>query len=45
MTGYAETAASPQGFLEPGMALITKPFSMDVLADKIRETMAEPAVS
>jgi CheY-like chemotaxis protein len=45
MTGYAENALSPQGFLEPGMALITKPFSMDVLAAKIRTTMEEHALS
>ncbi|MBB4859861.1 PAS domain S-box-containing protein [Novosphingobium chloroacetimidivorans] len=37
MTGYAENAALASGFLEPGMALITKPFAMDVLATRIRE--------
>jgi PAS domain S-box-containing protein len=37
MTGYAENAAQASGFLEPGMALITKPFAMDVLAGRIRE--------
>jgi PAS domain S-box-containing protein len=36
MTGYAETAAMSQGFLEPGMAMVTKPFPIDVLANKIR---------
>jgi PAS domain S-box-containing protein len=36
MTGYAENAASARGFLEPGMTMITKPFPMDVLAEKIR---------
>jgi PAS domain S-box-containing protein len=41
MTGYADNAASAQGFLEPGMALITKPFAMDVLAAKIRATIDE----
>jgi PAS domain S-box-containing protein len=39
MTGYAEAAASAQGFLEPGMALITKPFAMGELAAKIRGTI------
>jgi PAS domain S-box-containing protein len=39
MTGYAEVAASAQGFLEPGMALITKPFAMAELAAKIRATV------
>ncbi|TCM20631.1 PAS domain S-box-containing protein [Novosphingobium sp. PhB165] len=39
MTGYAENAALASGFLEPGMAMITKPFAMDVLARRIRETI------
>jgi PAS domain S-box-containing protein len=39
MTGYAEVAVSAQGFLEPGMAMITKPFAMDELAAKIRATI------
>ena len=37
MTGYAENAALASGFLEPGMAMITKPFAMDVLANRIRD--------
>jgi CheY-like chemotaxis protein len=37
MTGYAETAAAASGFLEPGMAMMTKPFAMDALAKRIRE--------
>jgi PAS domain S-box-containing protein len=41
MTGYAEVAASAQGFLAPGMTLITKPFAMADLAAKIRATMEE----
>ena len=41
MTGYAENASSAQGFLEPGMALITKPFAMDELAAKIRATIED----
>ena len=36
MTGYAENAAVANGFLEPGMAMITKPFAMEVLATRIR---------
>ncbi len=36
MTGYAENAALASGFLEPGMAMITKPFAMDALAGRIR---------
>jgi PAS domain S-box-containing protein len=41
MTGYAETAASAEGFLEPGMTLITKPFAMADLAAKIRATIKD----
>ena len=41
MTGYAEVAASALGFLEPGMALITKPFAMADLAAKIRCAVEE----
>jgi PAS domain S-box-containing protein len=36
MTGYAEKAAS-NSFLQSGMEIISKPFSMDHLASKIRE--------
>jgi PAS domain S-box-containing protein len=36
MTGYAEKAAS-NSFLQSGMEIISKPFSMDSLAAKIRE--------
>ncbi|WP_277667588.1 PAS domain S-box protein [Novosphingobium lindaniclasticum] len=36
MTGYAETAAMASGFLEPGMEMITKPFTMEAFADRIR---------
>ena len=41
MTGYAEVAASAHGFLEPGMALITKPFAMAELAVKIRTAVED----
>ncbi len=41
MTGYAEEAASAQGFLEPGMAMITKPFAMAELAEKIRAAVED----
>jgi PAS domain S-box-containing protein len=36
MTGYAESAAISQGFLQGGMEMITKPFELDNLARKIR---------
>jgi CheY-like chemotaxis protein len=39
MTGYAEKAAIAGGFLETGMQIITKPFAMGVLAERIRELM------
>ena len=39
MTGYAENAAMAPGFLESGMSLITKPFAIDALAARIRETL------
>ncbi|HZH10158.1 MAG TPA: PAS domain S-box protein [Microvirga sp.] len=41
ITGYAENAAVAQGFLEPGMEMITKPFAVDVLTSRIRK-MIEP---
>jgi PAS domain S-box-containing protein len=37
MTGYAQKAAERQGFLEDGMDMVAKPFSSEVLANKIRE--------
>jgi PAS domain S-box-containing protein len=40
MTGYAQAAALPGGFLAPGMQLITKPFAMDLLAGRLREMLA-----
>jgi PAS domain S-box-containing protein len=36
MTGYAENAALANGFLEPGMEMVTKPFTVDALAERIR---------
>jgi PAS domain S-box-containing protein len=36
VTGYAEDAAG-SAFLEPGMEIVIKPFTMDALATKIRE--------
>jgi DNA-binding response OmpR family regulator/nitrogen-specific signal transduction histidine kinase len=37
ITGYAENAAIGNGYLEPGMQVITKPFAMDALASRIRD--------
>jgi PAS domain S-box-containing protein len=36
MTGYAHDAANAGGFLQPGMAMMTKPFGMDAMANRIR---------
>jgi DNA-binding response OmpR family regulator len=36
ITGYAENAAITNGHLEPGMDVMSKPFSMDKLAARIR---------
>jgi DNA-binding response OmpR family regulator len=36
VTGYAEDAAG-SSFLEPGMEILAKPFTMEQLATKIRE--------
>ena len=39
ITGYAENAAVGNGHLEPGMELLTKPFTMDGLAQKVADMM------
>lgn len=41
MTGYAENAALASGFLEPGMAMITKPFAMEAMANRIRDIIED----
>jgi signal transduction histidine kinase len=43
ITGYAESAAVSSGFLDPGMAMITKPFALDVLMARIRMMIEEPS--
>jgi CheY-like chemotaxis protein len=40
VTGYAEHATTRSGFLDEGMALITKPFAVETLATKVSEIMA-----
>jgi len=37
ITGYAEHAAVRGGFLDPGMQMITKPFTFDLLTATVRE--------
>ena len=36
ITGYAESVAISDGFLQPGMEMITKPFDLDNLSRRIR---------
>ena len=45
LTGYAEHAAVRSGFLTPGMDLMTKPFSIDELSQKIRDMIGKSSVS
>ena len=40
MTGYASEAAASHGFLDAGMGIVTKPFTMDGLAARVRELLA-----
>jgi hypothetical protein len=40
VTGYAEHATGVERFLEPGMELVTKPFTLDALALKIRDMIS-----
>jgi PAS domain S-box-containing protein len=39
VTGYAEHATGTERFLEPGMEMVTKPFALDALAQKIRSML------
>ena len=41
ITGYAENAAVGNGHLEPGMELLTKPFSLDDLTRKVRSMLGQ----
>jgi CheY-like chemotaxis protein len=36
ITGYAESVAISDGFLQPGMEMITKPFALDNLSRRVR---------
>ncbi|MCJ2054107.1 ATP-binding protein [Methylobacterium sp. J-070] len=42
ITGYAENAIVGNGHLEPGMAVLTKPFVMEALASRIKDLIADP---
>ena len=41
MTGYAHDAAIGSGMLEPGMALLGKPFTVSALADKLHAMLED----
>ena len=41
MTGYAENMASASGSLEQGMAMITKPFTMETITQRVRAMIEE----
>ncbi|GGD96544.1 hypothetical protein GCM10011515_15500 [Tsuneonella deserti] len=40
ITGYAETSVIGDTQLDPGMHVLTKPFEMDVLANRVMDLMA-----
>ena len=40
ITGYAENVAIADGFLQPGMEMITKPFDLDNLSRRIRDMVS-----
>ncbi len=40
ITGYAENVAIAKGFLQPGMEMITKPFDLDNLSQRVREMVS-----
>ena len=40
ITGYAENSLLTNGRLDPGMAILTKPFAVDVLTARVRELIA-----
>ncbi len=42
ITGYAENAVLSHGHLEPGMHVLTKPFGLQALGNRIRELIASP---
>ena len=45
ITGYAEKATLRNGFLAPGMEMLSKPFALDALGEKIRELIDNRAAS
>jgi PAS domain S-box-containing protein len=43
ITGFAENAAVGNGHLEPGMELLTKPFTLDALTSKVASMIKSPS--
>ncbi|MNV34068.1 Blue-light-activated protein [compost metagenome] len=43
MTGYAESAATDRGFLANGIELIVKPFSLEVLGERVKHMLESAA--
>ena len=43
ITGYAESAANASGVLDAGMAMITKPFPVEMLVARIRAMIRDDA--
>ncbi|MGI4855970.1 MAG: PAS domain-containing protein [Janthinobacterium lividum] len=41
-TGYAELAAVSDGFLAPGMEMITKPFSVEKIVHRVQQMLSAP---
>jgi len=40
MTGFTRNAVVHNGMLDPGVVLLTKPFTYNELASKVREALA-----
>jgi two-component system, cell cycle sensor histidine kinase and response regulator CckA len=45
MSGYTDAAMSQQGILPPGTAFLSKPFTPDILARKVREVLDGPVAT
>jgi two-component system cell cycle sensor histidine kinase/response regulator CckA len=45
MSGYTDAAIAQQGILPPGTAFLSKPFTPDVLARKVREVLDAPGAN
>jgi PAS domain S-box-containing protein len=41
ITGYAENAAVGNGYLEPGMHVLTKPFTMETLTHRVKDLLSD----